>query len=138
MTEMTRYAHGVPSWIGIGVQDLESSLRSWSELSTSDMAKSKRFYAEVFGWDWGGADEGAEAQVDGRTVAGVMPRPAQIPPEVPDGWLVHFGADDVDADTAKAKELGAAVLVGPTDIAGTGRFTVVADPQGATFALFKS
>jgi predicted enzyme related to lactoylglutathione lyase len=30
------------------------------------------------------------------------------------------------------------VLVEPTDIPGTGRFAVLNDPQGATFALFKA
>jgi uncharacterized protein len=110
----------------------------WSELSTSDMAKSKAFYTEVFGWSWGGADEYAEAQVAGRTIAGVMPRRPDMPAEVPDHWLVYFGSADVDADTKKAADLGATVVVPATDIPGTGRFSVLLDPQGAAFALFKS
>jgi predicted enzyme related to lactoylglutathione lyase len=109
----------------------------WSELATSDLAKSKEFYSEVFGWGWAGADEYAEAQVSGRTVAGAMPRPAELPAEVPDHWLVYFGATDVDADAAKAADLGATVVVPPTDIPNTGRFAVVVDPQGAAFGLFK-
>jgi hypothetical protein len=110
---------------------------TWSELSTSDLAKSKAFYTEVFGWGWGGSDEYAEAQVAGRTVGGVMPRPAEMPAEVPDHWLVYFGATEVDADTAKARDSGATVVVEPMDIPGTGRFAVLMDPQGAAFALFK-
>jgi predicted enzyme related to lactoylglutathione lyase len=110
----------------------------WSELATSDLAKSKAFYSEVFGWAWGGSDEYAEIQVDGRTVGGVMPRPPNMPPETPDNWLVYFGAGDVDADTKKATDLGASVIVEPTDIPGTGRFAVLLDPQGAAFALFKA
>jgi len=109
----------------------------WSELTTADLAKSKAFYSEVFGWDWGGAEEYAEAQVGGRTIAGVAPRRPEMPAEVPDNWLVYFGASDVDADTKKAVELGATVVVEPTDIPGTGRFAVLADPQGAVFALFQ-
>jgi uncharacterized protein len=110
---------------------------TWSELSTSDLAKSKAFYSEVFGWGWGGADEYAEAQVGGRTIGGVMPRPAEMPAEVPDSWLVYFGTADVDADAKKAGDLGATVIVPPTDIPSTGRFAVFLDPQGAAFALFK-
>jgi predicted enzyme related to lactoylglutathione lyase len=110
---------------------------TWSELSTSDLAKSKAFYSEVFGWGWGGADEYAEAQVGGRTIGGVMPRPAEMPAEVPDSWLVYFGTADVDADAKKAGDLGATVIVPPTDIPNTGRFAVFLDPQGAAFALFK-
>ncbi|HEY1915333.1 MAG TPA: VOC family protein [Streptosporangiaceae bacterium] len=71
-----------------------------------------------------------------RTIAAVMPRPADIPADVPDSWQVYFGAADVDASTAKAVSLGATVLVSPMDIPGTGRFSVLSDPQGAVFALF--
>jgi uncharacterized protein len=110
---------------------------TWSELATSDLAKSKAFYSEVFGWGWGGADEYAEAQVAGRTIGGVMPRPAEMPAEVPDSWLVYFGTADVDADAKKAGDLGATTIVPPTDIPNTGRFAVFLDPQGAAFALFK-
>lgn len=109
----------------------------WNELSTSDLARSKEFYTEVFGWGWGGAEEYAEAQVSGRTILGVMPRRPDLPAEVPDSWLVYFGSADIDADSKKAAALGAAVLVEPSDIPGTGRFSVLMDPQGATFALFQ-
>jgi predicted enzyme related to lactoylglutathione lyase len=108
-----------------------------SELTTSDLAKSKAFYTEVFGWGWGGSDEYAEAQVAGRTVGGVMPRRAEMPAEVPDNWLVYFGAGDLEVDTNKAVELGATIVVEPTEIPGTGRFAVLLDPQGAAFALFQ-
>ena len=110
---------------------------TWSELSTNDLAKSKTFYSDVFGWQWGGSDEYAEAQVGGRTIAGLMPRRSDMPAEVPDNWLVYFGTDDVDSDAKRAADLGATVIVEPTDIPGTGRFAVLMDPQGAAFALFK-
>ena len=110
---------------------------TWSELSTSDLAKSKAFYSEVFGWGWGGSDEYAEAQVNGRTIGGVMPRSPDMPAEVPDAWLVYFGSDDVDAQAKKASNKGATVVVQPTDIPNTGRFAVLIDPQGAAFALYK-
>jgi uncharacterized protein len=110
----------------------------WSELSTSDLASAKTFYSAVFDWGWGGTDEYAEAQVQGRTIAGVMPRRPDIPAEVPDAWLVYFGSADVDADFHTAVGLGASAVVEPMDIPGTGRFAVLIDPQGATFALFKA
>ena len=110
----------------------------WSELSTSDLEKSKAFYSDVFGWNWGGADEYAEATVSGRTIAGVMPRRPDMPADVPDMWLVYFGTDDVDADTKRAKDLGATIVVEPMDIPGTGRFSVLMDPESSAFALFKA
>jgi uncharacterized protein len=56
---------------------------------------------------------------------------------VPPNWLVYIGTEDVDASADKAKELGATVYMPPTDIAEVGRFSVLADPTGAAFALFK-
>jgi hypothetical protein len=110
----------------------------WSELATADVAKSKAFYSEVFGWEWGGSDEYAEIMVAGRTVGGVTPRRADMPAEVPDNWLVYFGSGDVDAGSKKAAELGGTVIVPATEIPGTGKFTVLMDPQGAAFALFSA
>ncbi|MHB8439387.1 MAG: VOC family protein [Acidimicrobiales bacterium] len=115
----------------------ESGALTWNELETSDIAKSKAFYSEVFGWSWAGAEQYAEAQVGGRTIAGAQPRPEGIPADVPDHWLVYFGTADVDADAAKAAALGATVAMAPTDIPGTGRFAVILDPQGAAFGLFQ-
>jgi uncharacterized protein len=109
----------------------------WDELLTSDLAKSKAFYSETFGWGFGGSDEYAEAQVAGRTIAGVMPRRPDMPADVPDTWLVYFGSPDVDSDVEKATGMGANVVVGPTDIPEMGRFAVLTDPQGAAFAIFK-
>lgn len=114
----------------------ETGALCWNELTTSDLAKAKSFYGPVFGWSFGGADEYAEAQVDGRSVAGLMPRPAELPAEVPDHWLPYFGVDDVDASTEQAKSLGATLVFGPADIPGTGRFSTLVDPQGAVFAIF--
>jgi uncharacterized protein len=109
---------------------------TWNELATSDLEATKTFYSAVFGWGWAGSDDYAEVQVSGRTVAGVMPRRPEVPVELPDSWLVYFGASDVDGDARRAAELGGAVIVAPTDIPGTGRFAVLADPQQAAFGLF--
>lgn len=111
---------------------------TWSELATSDLPRSRTFYAQVFGWVWTESDVYSEAKIGERHVAGAMPRPPMIPAEVPDHWLVYFGADDVDADSKRAVDLGATLLAGPQDIPDGGRFCVLADPQGAAFALFKS
>ena len=56
-------------------------------------------------------------------------------PVIPD---VSVQVDDVDATAAKAKELGANLYLPPTTMEGVGRMSVIADPQGAVFAIFKS
>jgi predicted enzyme related to lactoylglutathione lyase len=111
---------------------------TWSELLSSNVEESKRFYGEVFGWGWGGAPEYAEVQVGGRSVAGLMIRPPDLPAEVPDNWQIYFGSADIDADVRKAKELGATVILPSTVIPNMGRFSVLMDPQGGTFAIFQA
>jgi predicted enzyme related to lactoylglutathione lyase len=46
--------------------------------------------------------------------------------------------DDVDAAAGKAKEIGGKLFLPPMSMEGVGRMSVIADPQGATFAIFKS
>jgi hypothetical protein len=42
----------------------------------------------------------------------------------------------VDASAAKAKKMGAKLYLDPTTIENVGRMAVIADPQGAVFAIF--
>jgi predicted enzyme related to lactoylglutathione lyase len=51
-------------------------------------------------------------------------------------WLMYVGTPNVDATCAQAQALGAKVHKAATDIPNVGRFAVLADPQGATFAVF--
>ncbi len=57
---------------------------------------------------------------------------------MPPHWLAYFLVDDVDASAEKAKDMGAKLYLPPMSMAGVGRLSVVADPQGAVFAIFKS
>jgi predicted enzyme related to lactoylglutathione lyase len=118
----------------------EPATFSWCELNTRDAPAAAAFYRSVFGWDPlthdGGPMPYTEFQIDGESIAGMMPMPQQVPAEVPPYWLVYFGTDDVDAGAASAEELGATVLVPVMEYPG-GRFAVLADPQGAAFALMQ-
>jgi predicted enzyme related to lactoylglutathione lyase len=50
---------------------------------------------------------------------------------------VYFAVNDCDGQAALVQSLGGSVRLPPADVPGVGRFAVVADPQGATFALFE-
>jgi predicted enzyme related to lactoylglutathione lyase len=52
-------------------------------------------------------------------------------------WIGYICVDDVDAAADRIERLGGAVHVRPQDILYVSRFSVVSDPQMATFALFK-
>jgi predicted enzyme related to lactoylglutathione lyase len=60
-----------------------------------------------------------------------------LPAAAPPHWLPYVAVDDVDALIARARKLGARVLVGPEDIPGIGRFGVLEDPTGAALAIMK-
>lgn len=112
----------------------------WNELDTRDVETAKRFYTKVFGWGESTSEPGGssytEWQLDGRSIGGAMPMPAAVPAEVPSYWLTYFAVDDCDTAVAKAQELGGNVMMAPMDI-DPGRFAVLADPQGAAFAVIK-
>ena len=52
--------------------------------------------------------------------------------------MLYYLVTDCDASTEKAKGAGANVFVPPTTMEKVGRWSVLADPQGAVFALFQS
>ena len=56
---------------------------------------------------------------------------------IPPHWMVYLAVEDCDSSTGRAKELGGAVEVPPTDIPSVGRFAVLQDPQGAVFSVIR-
>ena len=52
-------------------------------------------------------------------------------------WIGYVCVDDVDTTADRIKHLGGTVHVPPQDILNVSRFSIVSDPQMATFALFK-
>jgi predicted enzyme related to lactoylglutathione lyase len=114
----------------------------WYELMTTDIEAAEAFYGAVIGWsgkDFGQPDMRYTVMSAGGTgVAGLMALPAEIcAAGGRPGWTGYIGVDDVDAATAGVKKAGGAVHRAPADIPNVGRFSVVADPQGAVFMLFK-
>jgi predicted enzyme related to lactoylglutathione lyase len=114
----------------------------WNEIQSRDIDGSKTFYTTVFGWEAvtheaaGPMGAYTEFRLDGQAVAGGMAMPPMVPPEVPTYWLVYFAVDDCEASVETARSLGATVLVPPMDV-NVGRFAVLQDPQGATFAVIR-
>jgi len=113
----------------------EPNTLCWNELVTTDIPGATAFYASVFGWaaePLGDPPAYYEWRLGGRTIGGLMAKPAEMPAEVPPHWGTYFAVVDTDRTVERIRELGGAVMMGPTDIE-PGRFAVAADPAGATF-----
>jgi predicted enzyme related to lactoylglutathione lyase len=114
----------------------------WTELTTSDTKAAEKFYTGLFGWkpkhsSPGSPMEYTEFSVGDNPSIGMMPKPKEMPAHIPSYWMPYFQVANLNASTAKAKELGGKVMVGPQDVPNTGSFTIVNDPQGAMFAMFE-
>jgi predicted enzyme related to lactoylglutathione lyase len=120
----------------------EPGALTWNELHTRDVDGAKAFYSAVFGWR-------SEDQAFGEMtytvlhlgdspIGGMMPMPPGVPDEVPAYWLAYFEVADCDATVANAQELGGSVAAPAMDAEGVGRFAVLADPNGTTFAVITS
>jgi predicted enzyme related to lactoylglutathione lyase len=114
----------------------------WYELMTTDVKAAKTFYSEVVGWGT------QDASIPGigytfftagtAAVSGLISLPDEVRKMgVQPGWLGYVGVDNVDASVEQVQRLGGTVHVPPKEIPNISRFAVVADPQGATLALFK-
>jgi predicted enzyme related to lactoylglutathione lyase len=122
MAEFTKYDPGTPSWVDIGVQDVEAAVA---------------FYGKLFGWEIPEGDPAGGgyrmAQVRGKFVAGIGPAQDPGPPR----WTTYVTVADADATVAAVKEAGGAVLVEPMDVMEAGRMAVFADPTGAVCSIWQ-
>ncbi len=107
----------------------------WFDLTTPEVAAAKRFYGDTLGWKtrkWPGGDY--EMWLAGNDeVGGVMPPPAG---DSGAHWMGYVSTQSVDAAARQVQTLGGRIVAPAMDIPEVGRMAVVADPQGAIFALF--
>lgn len=110
------------------------------ELQTSDLAKARDFYSRLFDWSLeaipapGGSASYTMINVGEGTGGGMFENPD---PGVPPHWMAYVGVDDIRAYTAKARELGAAVLQDVMQVDDYGWFSVIRDPTGAVIAMWQ-
>ena len=115
----------------------------WMELGTTDPAAAKSFYGELFGWTFNEVPAGPDMTYtmvysDEQSVGGLYEMEAEKQEQgIPTHWTSYIATDDVEASAARAKELGATVVVDPFDVMEAGRMAVVQDPHGAIFALWQ-
>jgi predicted enzyme related to lactoylglutathione lyase len=120
MGEVDRYPNGTFCWIDLG---------------TTDLAGATAFYGGLFGWEF--ADAGGEytmCRLDGKDVTGMHVHGEEEGAR----WSSYISVDDVDAATTRARDLGATVVVEPSDVPGAARLSVIRDPSGAEVSLWQA
>jgi predicted enzyme related to lactoylglutathione lyase len=109
---------------------------SWTDLATPDAQASKRFYGDLFDWDYEDfpiPDDGVYvmARLDGRRAAAMFETTDRHP-----AWASYVTVDDLEGTTSRARELGANVLAEPFDVMDVGRMSTIQDPTGAVLCLW--
>ena len=116
----------------------------WYELMSTNPDAAKKFYTDVIGWKTQPFENATGMDytmwVKGETpVGGLMELPEEARKgNVPSHWVGYVAVPDVDKTAKRAVELGGRVVHGPADIPEVGRFAILADPQGAVIAVYKS
>jgi predicted enzyme related to lactoylglutathione lyase len=123
---------------GIGVEGVPGTL-CWADLMTPDQAAATKFYQAVFGWQAEpGKDNAGYLHIkNGDKYIGGIPPAEHRNPNASPHWMPYFLVQDCEVATAVAKEAGANIYMAPMSMEAVGRWSVVADPQGAVFALFQ-
>ncbi|MDC0770014.1 VOC family protein [Streptomyces sp. HD] len=117
----TGYAEGVPCWVDAQLPDVEAG---------------KRFYGELFGWDFEEAyDSTVWARLDGDRVAALA---RKADGRLPSVWTVYFATPDAQALGRRIRGAGGQVVIPPVAIGdGLGAAALVTDAEGAVFALWQ-
>ncbi|MGW8370383.1 MAG: VOC family protein, partial [Gammaproteobacteria bacterium] len=134
------------------VSDVSSGTRSvgsvvWHDLLTNDPEGSRRFYSELFGWEFErpginvGFGDGSGYMLirhDGELIGGMVDanqlgREGNI-----SQWITVISVDDIDAAVDAVRSQNGSVLTPPTELPTRGTLAVAADQDGAIFALVRT
>ncbi|HEX8580715.1 MAG TPA: VOC family protein [Acidimicrobiales bacterium] len=111
----------------------------WIDLLTSDVARAREFYGELFGWtsEEAGAEYGGYVSFakDGRGVAGCMANTPET--GSPDTWSVYLETADAAATADAAVAAGGKVIVPPMPVTDLGVMLFLTDAGGAAIGAWQ-
>lgn len=121
--------------------DITPGAPCWIDLMTSDTDKARRFYGELFEWDFQSGDQEKyggyiTASKNGKSVAGIMQKD-DSQAGMPDAWSTYLRSDDAAATAAAATEHGGQVFVPPMDVPEQGVMAIVGDATGAAIGIWQ-
>ena len=115
----------------------------WVDLATSDAEAAKTFYTGLF--DWTASDVPTDAgplytmlAKERKDVCALWQMGTEIQQQgIPPHWQSYVSVTSADGFAAKAKGLGAKVVMDASDVMQAGRMAVIQDPTGAVLALWE-
>jgi len=119
----------------------------WHDLLTSTPAESRKFYGELFGWEFekpgldiGFGDESSYMLIrhDGNLIGGMFDANAPNKKVDISQWVTVMSTADIDAAVGRVVAAGGEVLTPPTDVGSRGVLAVVAGPDRAIMALIQT
>lgn len=110
---------------------------NWVDLGSPNLDESKRFYTQLFGWEY--TDLGPEAGgynfilSDGKQVGGLGP----LMEGQTSGWTTYFQVADAEATSKAVVAAGGTVRMPVMDVMGQNDIAAFTDPSGGEFAVSK-
>ena len=101
------------------------------EIGGTDTEKSAAFYSALFGWK---VSSGPVKSIEGAGLSGHLNALGHEPLNY---TVVYVGVEDIASAIAKAKALGAKLVVGPIAIPA-GQFAWLSDPTGTVVGLWQA
>ena len=112
----------------------------WHNLVTSDGEAARKFYGQLFGWEFEVKDDGVYSVIryQGRNLGGILDTSKQGKAAKRGHWLSAMSVSNLDASLAAVDEAGGKQLEAPIDVSGVGRVVTVEDADGAVLHLLAS
>jgi predicted enzyme related to lactoylglutathione lyase len=112
----------------------------WIEVSSTDPAGSRDFYAGLFGWTYQldpdpGRGPYSTALCAGRPVAGLVGVPVRA--SQPMTWTLYLTSANITHTAQVFGQRGGQVLYGPVNVLGRGSVLIGADPTGGVIGFWQ-
>jgi uncharacterized protein len=109
---------------------------SWHELVTPDVERAKSFYAALFGWKYQAGPSRRTTIMNAGSRIGTMREDSQPEGASASAWTSHFGVVSAQDAERAAERNGGRTMTAAAD-SPIGRTALLADGQGATFAVLE-
>ena len=119
----------------------------WHDLLTEDAAVTKHFYSELFDWQFepitvalgfGKSLNYSIISNKGVPIAGMVDASQFDNSQNQSQWVSIISTADIEQSVSVLQASGGLLQGGPIDLGARGQLAVVADPQGALFALLQT